>query len=69
MHSVLVHDYYSRLDPNAVFVIVDTSLKSGRLNIKAHIRLVWWKPVTKHLPSPFILCPQTHSIRVPIRMQ
>ena len=40
MHSVLVHDYYSRLDPNAVFVIVDTSLKSGQLDIKAHIRLV-----------------------------
>ena len=40
MHSVLVHDYYSRLDPSAVFVIVDTSLKSGHLDIKAHVRLV-----------------------------
>ena len=40
MHSVLVHDYYSRLDPSAVFVIVDTSLKNGHLDIKAHVRLV-----------------------------
>ena len=40
MHSVLIHDYYSRLDPKAVFVTVDTELRYGRLGIKAHIRSV-----------------------------
>ncbi len=38
MHSVLIQDYYSRLDPNAVFVTLDTALTSGRLDIKAHMK-------------------------------
>ena len=38
MHSVLIHEYYCRLDSNAVFVTVDTTLRSGRLDIKAYVR-------------------------------
>lgn len=38
MHSVLIHEYYCRLDSNAVFVTVDTTLRSGRLEIKAYVR-------------------------------
>ena len=38
MHSVLIHEYYSRIDPNAVFVTVDTTLRSNRLDIKAYVR-------------------------------
>lgn len=38
MHSVLIHDYYSRFDPNAIFLTVDTSLRNGRLEIQAYAR-------------------------------
>ena len=38
MHSVLIHEYYSRFDQNAVFVTVDTTLRSTRLDIKAYVR-------------------------------
>lgn len=38
LHAVLIHDYYSRLDPNAIFVTIDTGLTSGRLEVKAHIK-------------------------------
>ena len=38
MHSVLIHDYYSRLEPNSVFVSVDTTLRNGRLDIKACVK-------------------------------
>ena len=38
MHSVLIHDYYSRFDQNAIFVTVDTTLRSDRLDIKAYVR-------------------------------
>ena len=38
MHSVLIHDYYSRFDSNAIFVTVDTSLRNGNLEIKAYGR-------------------------------
>lgn len=38
MHSVLIHEYYSRFDQNAVFITVDTTLRSGHLEIKAFVR-------------------------------
>lgn len=38
MHSVYIHDYYSRFDPQAVFVTVDTCLRNGHLDIKAYAR-------------------------------
>ena len=38
MHSVYIHDYYSRSDPHAVFLTVDTSLHNGHLEIKAYTR-------------------------------
>lgn len=38
MHSALIHDYYTRLDPNAVFVTMDMALTSGRLDIRAHVK-------------------------------
>ena len=38
MHSVHIHDYYLRFDPQAVFVTVDTSLRNGHLDIKAYVR-------------------------------
>lgn len=38
MHSVYIHDYYLRFDSQAVFVTVDTSLRSGHLDIKAYTK-------------------------------
>ena len=38
MHSVLIHEYYSRFDQNAVFVTVDTTLRSNHLDIRAYVR-------------------------------
>ena len=38
MHSVYIHDYYSRFDPQAIFLTVDTTLRNGRLEIKAYSR-------------------------------
>lgn len=39
-HSVLIHDYYSRIDPYVVHLTVDTTLKSGRMDIKAYVKYV-----------------------------
>ena len=38
MHSVLIHEYYSRFDQNAVFVTVDTTLRSNHLDVRAYVR-------------------------------
>ena len=38
MHSVLIHDYYSRFETNAIFITLDTTLRSGRLEIKAFVK-------------------------------
>lgn len=38
MHSVYIHDYYSRFDPHAIFVTMDTSLYNNNLEIKAYTR-------------------------------
>ena len=38
MHSVLIHEYYSRFDHNAVFVTVNTTLRSNHLDIRAYVR-------------------------------
>jgi translation initiation factor 3 subunit F len=38
MHSVLIHEYYSRFDQNAVFVTVDTTLRNNHLDIRAYVR-------------------------------
>lgn len=40
MHSVLIHDYYSRYNPHAVFLTVDTSLRNSHMDIKAYLRSV-----------------------------
>ena len=41
MHSVLIHDYYSKREPPPVYVTIDGKLKSGRLEIKAYIRYMY----------------------------
>ena len=38
MHSLLIHEYYARLDPNALFLTLDTSLKENSLQIRAHVK-------------------------------
>ena len=38
MHTVLIHEYYSRFDQNAIFVTVDTTLRSNRLDIRAFVK-------------------------------
>lgn len=38
MHSVYIHDYYSRSDSSAIFLTVDTSMRNARLEIKAYTR-------------------------------
>jgi translation initiation factor 3 subunit F len=38
MHSLLIHEYYARLDSNALFLTLDTSLKENSLRIRAHIK-------------------------------
>jgi translation initiation factor 3 subunit F len=38
MHSVYIHDYYSRSDPQAIFLTVDTSLRNGHLEVKTYTR-------------------------------
>jgi len=38
-HSILIHDYYSRMGgPNVVFLTIDTTLRSGRLEIKTFVK-------------------------------
>lgn len=38
MHSVLIHDYYSKRDPPPVYLTFDCKMRSGRLDIKAYVR-------------------------------
>ena len=38
MHSVLIHEYYSRFDHNAVFVTMDTTLRSNHLDVRAYMK-------------------------------
>jgi translation initiation factor 3 subunit F len=37
-HSVLIHDFYSRLDKHVVHVTIDTTLRIGKMEIKAYIK-------------------------------
>lgn len=37
-HSVLIHEYYSREASNPVHLTIDTSLQSGKMNIRAYVR-------------------------------
>ena len=37
---MLIHDYYSRIDPYVVHLTVDTTLKNGRMDIKAYVKYV-----------------------------
>ena len=53
-HSVLIHDYYSRIDPYVVHLTVDTTLKSGRMDIKAYVKYVSVKATV--LLRTFELC-------------
>lgn len=39
-HSVLIHEYYSREASNPIHLTVDTALQSGKMNIRAYVRLV-----------------------------
>ena len=38
MHSVLIHDYYSKRDPPPVYITFDCKMRSGSLAIKAYVR-------------------------------
>lgn len=38
-HSVLIHEYYSREASNPIHLTVDTALQSGKMNIRAYVRL------------------------------
>ena len=38
MHSVLIHEYYSRFDQNAVFITVNMTLHSNHLDIRAYVK-------------------------------
>lgn len=38
-HSVLIHEYYSREATNPIHLTVDTALQSGKMNIRAYLRL------------------------------
>ena len=38
MHSVLIHDYYSKREPPPIYLTLDCKLKSGQLEIKAYVR-------------------------------
>merc|ERR1712071_89449 len=35
--SLLIHEYYSRVTQSPIHLTVDTTLKSGRMNIKAYV--------------------------------
>ena len=37
-HSVLIHDFYNRLEKHVVHVTIDTTLRSGKMDIKAYIK-------------------------------
>lgn len=36
-HSLLIHDYYSRITPNPVHLTMDTTLHGGRMGIKGYV--------------------------------
>ncbi|KAG7173777.1 Eukaryotic translation initiation factor 3 subunit F-1-like 1 [Homarus americanus] len=36
-HSLLIHDYYSRVTNNPIHLTVDTTLHGGRMNIKGYV--------------------------------
>lgn len=36
-HSLLIHDYYSRVTSNPIHLTVDTTLHGGRMNIKGYV--------------------------------
>uniref|UniRef100_A0A674PGC8 Eukaryotic translation initiation factor 3 subunit F n=2 Tax=Takifugu rubripes TaxID=31033 RepID=A0A674PGC8_TAKRU len=36
-HSVLIHEYYSREASNPIHLTIDTSLQSGKMNIRAYV--------------------------------
>lgn len=36
-HSLLIHDYYSRVTTNPIHLTVDTTLHGGRMNIKGYV--------------------------------
>ena len=38
MHSVLIHDYYSKREPPPIYLTLDCKLKTGQLEIKAYVR-------------------------------
>lgn len=38
-HSVLIHEYYSREASNPIHLTMDTALQSGKMNIRAYVRL------------------------------
>lgn len=38
-HSVLIHEYYSREATNPIHLTMDTALQSGKMNIRAYVRL------------------------------
>ena len=37
MHSVLIHEYYSRETKNPIHMTVDTFMRGGKMNMKAYI--------------------------------
>lgn len=47
-HSVLIHEYYSREASNPIHLTVDTALQSGKMNIRAYVRLVH-SPITRNV--------------------
>lgn len=40
-HSVLIHEYYSREASNPIHLTVDSALQSGKMNIRAYVRLAY----------------------------
>lgn len=38
-HSVLIHEYYSREATNPIHLTMDTALQSGKMSIRAYVRL------------------------------
>lgn len=53
-HSVLIHEYYSREATNPIHLTMDTALQSGKMNIRAYVRLA-------HLPIIDCLCDQLQT--------
>lgn len=53
-HSVLIHEYYSREASNPIHLTMDTALQSGKMNIRAYVRLADL-PVTRFVSVPVSL--------------